>query len=89
MMAETPQTIGRALAVDHWRYVQGVLEAQGVEPETVAICGYHHKEAFNHGFKHGIGMAAQSTRTCDRHGTQFDIGAGCPHCAADMAGGGK
>lgn len=42
------------LAADHWNYLQGVLEAHGVEWNTIKTCGHHYRTAFVHGFKHGI-----------------------------------
>lgn len=42
------------LANAHWAYVESVLNAHGVDDETIEQCGFHYKTAMVHGFKHGV-----------------------------------
>jgi hypothetical protein len=42
------------LADAHWGYVKSVLEAHNEDPKIIEQCGFHYREAFIHGFKHGV-----------------------------------
>jgi hypothetical protein len=42
------------LAEAHWEYVDGVLKHEGVSLVDRWRIGWHYKQAFQHGFKHGV-----------------------------------
>ena len=45
---------GEVLADAHWGYIKSLIQAHGVDDETIELCGFHYKSAFIHGYKHGI-----------------------------------
>jgi len=40
------------LIEDHWWYVCGILEVDGLTTGEIERIGYHYRTAFKHGFKH-------------------------------------
>lgn len=48
------QTEITELASAHWGYVKSVLEAHNEDPKIIEQCGFHYREAFIHGYKHGV-----------------------------------
>lgn len=48
------QTEITELASAHWGYVKSVLEAHDEDPTVIEQCGFHYREAFTHGYKHGV-----------------------------------
>ena len=49
------------LANANWAYVESVLNAHGVDDETIEQCGFHYKTAMVHGFKHGIESLSENS----------------------------
>lgn len=50
------------LADSHWGYVKSVLEAHDEAPDIVERCGFHYREAFIHGYKHGVESCGVETK---------------------------
>lgn len=46
--------MGEKLADAHVEWVLRVLQAHEVDPRIVLLVGFHYREAFIHGYKHGI-----------------------------------
>lgn len=42
------------LAIDHWGYIAGVLEAHGEDRKGIDAARYHYLTAFVHGYKHAL-----------------------------------
>jgi hypothetical protein len=40
------------LALDHWAFINELLESHGIPAESRAIAQFHYVSAFIHGFKH-------------------------------------
>ncbi len=60
-----------AVADAHWGYVKSVLEAHDEDPNIIERCGFHYREAFIHGFKHGVescGVEMRKPRKRRRNG---------------------
>lgn len=42
----------KILAEAHWTYIESLLGAHNIAPETIDIAEFHYKSAFIHGYKH-------------------------------------
>jgi len=40
------------LILDHWAYIEGLLDAHGTADDEKEIARYHYCAAFKHGWKH-------------------------------------
>lgn len=41
------------LALNHWSYVEALLEKHGEDKATIDKIGFHYRSAMIHGYKHG------------------------------------
>lgn len=62
------QTEITELASAHWGYVKSVLEAHDEDPNIIERCGFHYREAFIHGYKHGVESCGVEMRSHARDG---------------------
>ena len=44
----------RALAKNHWNYIEGILKVHGEDDDTLQKLRYHYIESMIHGYKHAI-----------------------------------
>ena len=40
------------LVVQHWNYIENLLEAHNTDVAMIGVAEFHYKEAFKHGYKH-------------------------------------